>query len=230
MEKIMESSALHVSQEAHVSHEAQDPQKSLASQCFTVRHNTPKDGVTFYSMENLLTSFKLRADVTWMIIDAIWTLRTKFVESTKITHILALESRGYFLGCWLSDLMKLPFVPVRKLVQARRLVRSDDELVISPSYVTEYGSAVYDDNARVCVMRNTIPPGSHVLIIDDVLATGGTMRAAISLAQQCGATIQACVALLLVETAFTKPLPAKALTIFTAKVDGSLHDEFRIFK
>jgi adenine phosphoribosyltransferase len=79
------------------------------------------------------------------------------------------------------------FVPVRK---AGKLPGE----TFSQSYALEYGEATLEAH------RDAFAPGDEVLVVDDVLATGGTMRATVSLVEKCGATVRA--AAVLIELGF----------------------------
>jgi adenine phosphoribosyltransferase len=96
----------------------------------------------------------------------------KFVEGidlSKIEYFAGIESRGFILAMLLSSTHKKGFMPIRK---AGKLPPP----VLQTSYDLEYGKATIE-----------LPPGSgSIMIVDDVLATGGTLQAAIDLSTQAG--------------------------------------------
>ncbi|WP_305804566.1 adenine phosphoribosyltransferase [Stenotrophomonas sp. YIM B06876] len=90
--------------------------------------------------------------------------------------VLGIESRGFILGAALAHVLGVGFVPLRKPGKLPgRLLTQDYEL--------EYGSD------RIEVHADAVPPGARVLLVDDVLATGGTLLAALSLARQLQAVV-----------------------------------------
>lgn len=97
-------------------------------------------------------------------------------ESTGVTHVLGIESRGFLFGVPIAQRLRLPFVPARKPGKLPRPV-------ISESFALEYGSD------SLSVHADAIDERSVVLIVDDVLATGGTAAAAIRLVGRLGATV-----------------------------------------
>ena len=97
-------------------------------------------------------------------------------EDAAPTHVAAIESRGFILGAPLAFALGLPFVPIRK---EGKLPRAVERI----AYALEYGSGVLE------VHRDAVPAGGRVLIVDDVLATGGTARAAGDLVSAVGATV-----------------------------------------
>lgn len=86
------------------------------------------------------------------------------------------EARGFIFGCPVSYALGIGFVPVRK---PGKLPRE----VIEYSYDLEYGSNV------LCMHKDSIKPGQRVLIIDDLLATGGTIEAVIKLVESLGGIV-----------------------------------------
>ena len=90
--------------------------------------------------------------------------------------IVGVESRGFILGAPVAQQLDLPFVPIRK---AGKLPAEK----ISRSYDLEYGSATIEMHA------DALPRGHRVALVDDLLATGGTAKAAIQLILQSGATV-----------------------------------------
>jgi adenine phosphoribosyltransferase len=103
----------------------------------------------------------------------------RFIEFTKeigADLVVGPDARGFIFGCPVATHLGLGFVPVRK---PGKLPRE----VLSYAYDLEYGSN------ELCVHKGDIPPGSKVLIIDDLLATGGTIEAAIKLVEASGATV-----------------------------------------
>ena len=93
-----------------------------------------------------------------------------------VDKVLGMESRGFILGAPVALALGAGFVPVRK---AGKLPRETHAV----SYALEYGEATLE------LHRDAVLPGERVLLVDDVLATGGTARATLDLAAQCGAEV-----------------------------------------
>lgn len=89
------------------------------------------------------------------------------------------ESRGFIFGCPVSNELKIGFVPVRK---PHKLPRK----TISYKYDLEYGSN------ELHIHCDAIKPGQRVLIVDDLLATGGTVEATIKLVEELGGIVVGC--------------------------------------
>jgi adenine phosphoribosyltransferase len=94
-----------------------------------------------------------------------------------VDKVLGMESRGFILGAPVALALGVGFVPVRK---AGKLPRE----TYAVSYALEYGEATLE------VHRDALRPGERVLLVDDVLATGGTARATVDLAGKCGAEVR----------------------------------------
>ena len=93
-----------------------------------------------------------------------------------VDKVLGMESRGFILGAPVALELGVGFVPVRK---AGKLPRP----TYAVSYALEYGEATLE------VHRDALRPGDRVLLVDDVLATGGTARATVELVEKCGAIV-----------------------------------------
>ena len=89
----------------------------------------------------------------------------------KIDKVAGLEARGFILGGAIADRLSLGFVPIRK---AGKLPGQ----VISQDYELEYGSATME------IHKDCIEPGEKILLVDDLLATGGTAEAGIKLMEK----------------------------------------------
>ena len=96
------------------------------------------------------------------------------------------ESRGFIFGCPVAYELKIGFVPVRK---PNKLPRK----TISVKYDLEYGTN------ELHIHEDAIKPGQKVLIIDDLLATGGTVDATIKLVEQLGGEVVGCAFLIELE-------------------------------
>ena len=128
----------------------------------------PKPGILFYDITTLLKEpICLRA-----IID---DLVQQYQES-GITKVVGMESRGFILGSPLAYHLNAGFVPVRKPGK----LPAD---VFEVKYNLEYGSN------SLAIHRDAIQEGESVLIVDDLLATGGTAAATIHLIRQLGGEI-----------------------------------------
>lgn len=97
----------------------------------------------------------------------------------QIDHVAGLEARGFILGGALAHQLSTGFVPIRKKGKL-------PGATLSQSYALEYGEAVMEIHA------DALAPGAKVLLVDDLLATGGTAAAGISLLQRLGAEVVGC--------------------------------------
>lgn len=128
--------------------------------------NFPKEGIMFKDITPILENN-----------EAFEALIDDMVESTKnfdFNKLALIESRGFIFGSALSLKLRVPFSLIRK---PGKLPRE----VYSKSYELEYG----EDSLQV--HKDSFNPGDKVLIIDDLLATGGTARAVESLVEMTGA-------------------------------------------
>lgn len=96
-----------------------------------------------------------------------------------LDFVVGLEARGFILGGAVADRLGLGFVPIRKQGKL-------PHAVLSESYSLEYGRAVME------VHDDALAAGARVLIVDDLLATGGTAEAAIRLCRRLGAEVAGC--------------------------------------
>jgi adenine phosphoribosyltransferase len=97
----------------------------------------------------------------------------------RIDAVAGLEARGFILGGAVAHQLGIGFVPVRKKGKLPGPTWEQE-------YQLEYGQAVLE------VHRDALPEGSRVLLVDDLLATGGTARAGVSLLQRLGCEVVGC--------------------------------------
>jgi adenine phosphoribosyltransferase len=128
----------------------------------------PKPGVTFADLSPVYADPQLRSDLTRHFVE--------IAASNEIHTIAAIESRGYLLGMSLADELNLPFIQIRKSGK----LPGD---CFKVAYSLEYGTA------EIEVQCSAFNKGARVMIVDDVLATGGTMKAATELIEQAGAVV-----------------------------------------
>ena len=128
----------------------------------------PKPGILYYDITTLL-----RDPVG--LTEAIDVL-TEPYRNQEIDLVLGIESRGFILGAAVADRLRAGFVPARK---PGKLPSG----TIRQSYDLEYGSDALE------IHRDAIEQGQRVLIVDDLLATGGTARAALDLVRQTGGEV-----------------------------------------
>jgi len=129
----------------------------------------PVPGVTFRDITPLVAQPEAFASV----IDA---LAAAGAELGPVDAVLGIEARGFIVGAPVALKLGTGFVPVRK---AGKLPAE----TLSVSYALEYGEAIVEIHA------DALRPGDRVLIVDDLLATGGTLEAAAALVEQAGATV-----------------------------------------
>jgi adenine phosphoribosyltransferase len=135
-----------------------------------IRHvpDFPKPGILFYDVTTLLKDpqgFKLAID----------SLAEPY-HNRGITLVVGIESRGFILGSAVADRIGAGFVPVRKLGKL-------PSTTIRATYALEYGTDSLE------MHRDAIEAGQKVLIVDDLLATGGTARATVDLVRQLGGDV-----------------------------------------
>jgi adenine phosphoribosyltransferase len=97
----------------------------------------------------------------------------------QIDKVAGLEARGFILGGALAHQLSVGFVPIRKKGKL-------PGKTIEQSYKLEYGEAVVE------LHDDALQPGEKVLLVDDLLATGGTMEAGIKLIERLGAEVISC--------------------------------------
>jgi len=130
----------------------------------------PKPGVMFKDITPLLASPQaLRTAID----------RFSKLDVGRIDKIAAIESRGFLFGAPLAIKLGVGFVPVRK---PGKLPWKTNRI----EYALEYG------NDAVEIHQDAVKDGERVLMIDDLLATGGTMSAACQLVEGCGGVVAAC--------------------------------------
>ena len=135
----------------------------------------PKKGIIFKDIFSVFTCPSLLNE----IIDAICNeIKEKFVQ--KIDAVLGLDSRGFLFAPLVASRLNTSFVPLRKKGKLPGNVKCE-------SYKLEYGEAAIE------VQVDSIKDGDKVVIIDDLIATGGTMLAACHLAQSCKAEVLECI-------------------------------------
>lgn len=128
----------------------------------------PKEGIIFKDITPLLLqpeAFKL--SISELI---------KTAGNQKVDKIIGIDARGFIFGSVVAHELGVGFIPVRKLGK----LPHDTESV---SYSLEYGQA------EIEIHRDSILPGENVLIVDDLLATGGTAAAAIQLVKRLGGNL-----------------------------------------
>jgi len=128
----------------------------------------PKPGVLFYDITTLLKN----AQAMSAIADEL----TSYYGDRRITKVVGIESRGFIFGGVLAHRLKAGFVPVRK---PGKLPADCFEV----KYSLEYGAN------SLAIHRDAIEQGERVLIVDDLLATGGTAAATLTLVRQLGGEI-----------------------------------------
>jgi len=135
-----------------------------------IRHvpDFPKPGILFYDVTTLLkdaTGFKMAVDEM-----------TRPHVGKGIDVVVGIESRGFIFGAAIADRLHAGFSPVRKIGKLpHKTTRA--------SYALEYGSDALE------IHDDAVLPGQRVLIVDDLLATGGTAAATVGLVRGLGANV-----------------------------------------
>lgn len=128
----------------------------------------PKPGVVFKDITPLLA----HAEGFRATVDAI----AACFDGERIDKVLGVEARGFILAAPVADRLGAGFVPVRKAGKLPWEIEQQE-------YELEYGSDLLE------IHRDALHPGERVLVVDDVLATGGTAAATVRLVERLGAEV-----------------------------------------
>lgn len=128
----------------------------------------PEPGIIFRDVTSILQD----ADGLHLAID----LMQEKLKDVDFDVVVGPESRGFIFGVPIAYNLHKPFVPIRKKGKLPRET-------VSVSYDLEYGSA------EIEMHKDSIKPGQKVVIVDDLIATGGTIEAAIKLVEQLGGEV-----------------------------------------
>lgn len=146
-----------------------DQQLNLIRHSIKIIPNYPKKGIVFRDISSLLESPHAYS--------ASITLLANYYKYHDFDKIVGVESRGFLFSAPLALMLKISFIPARKL---GRLPRN----TIKETYILEYGSGCLE------IHDDSISPGDKVLIVDDLLATGGTIEAVTKLIRRLGGKVQ----------------------------------------
>lgn len=128
----------------------------------------PEKGIIFRDV----TSILMDADGLKLAIDEL----AKCLEDMDFDVIAGAESRGFLFGMPLAYLLHKPFVPIRK--KGKLPCET-----VEKTYDLEYGTATIE------IHKDAIKPGDKVVLLDDLIATGGTMKAAAELVEELGGEV-----------------------------------------
>ncbi|MCR3756027.1 MAG: adenine phosphoribosyltransferase [Sodalis sp. Psp] len=148
---------------------ATEQQLALIKQSIKVVPNYPKPGILFRDVTSLLGNPHAYATSITLLAD--------YYRDYRLTKIVGTEARGFLFGAPLAVALGLGFVPARK---PGKLPRE----TISEKYVLEYGTNCLE------MHKDAIIPDDKVLMVDDLLATGGTICAAVKLIRRLGGKVQ----------------------------------------
>ncbi|KAF8009054.1 hypothetical protein BT93_J0134 [Corymbia citriodora subsp. variegata] len=148
-----------------------DPRLQAISRAIRVVPDFPKPGIMFQDITTLLLDHKAFKDTVDIFVDR--------YRDMDISVVAGVEARGFMFGPAIALAIGAKFVPLRK---PRKLPGE----VISESYVLEYGTDCLEMHV------GAVEPGERVIVIDDLVATGGTLSAAIKLLERVGAEVVEC--------------------------------------
>ena len=135
----------------------------------------PEEGIIFRDVTSILQS----AEGLKLSIDEL----VKKLDGVEFDVIAGAESRGFIFGMPIAYLLNKPFVPIRK---AGKLPCE----TVSKTYDLEYGTATIE------IHKDAITPGMKVVLLDDLIATGGTIKAAAELVEELGGEVVECLFLM----------------------------------
>lgn len=132
----------------------------------------PKPGIVFIDIFSVLKDVKA--------FHALQDVLTEHVSQLEqIDAVVALESRGFLFGPQIALHLDVPFIPIRKQGKLAGEVKQ-------VSYALEYGMDVFE------IQADSLPSGKNVLVVDDLLATGGSLAASCQLISELGCRVVEC--------------------------------------
>ncbi|MEG0381163.1 MAG: adenine phosphoribosyltransferase [Kurthia sp.] len=140
-------------------------------QYVTIVEDWPKEGISFKDITTIMDNGPAYKYATDQIV--------AYAKKVGAQLIVGPEARGFITGCPVAYALEVGFAPVRK---PGKLPRE----VISMDYGLEYGTNT------LTMHKDAVKPGQKVLIVDDLLATGGTVEASIKLIEQLGGEVVGC--------------------------------------
>lgn len=147
-------------------------------QYVSIVQDWPKEGISFKDITTSMDNGKAYRYATDQIVE--------YAKKVGAELIVGPEARGFITGCPVAYALEIGFAPVRK---PGKLPRE----VISADYGLEYGKDT------LTMHKDAIKPGQKVLIVDDLLATGGTVAATIQLIEELGGEVVGCAFLIELE-------------------------------
>lgn len=140
--------------------------------------NYPEEGIIFRDITPLMANGEAFKEATQQIVN--------YAKELNADVVVGPEARGFIVGCPVAYALEIGFVPVRKKGKLPREV-------IEVDYSLEYG------NNTLTMHKDALTPGQRVLITDDLLATGGTIKATIELVEKLGGVVVGCAFLIELE-------------------------------
>ena len=140
--------------------------------------NYPEEGIIFRDITPLMANGEAFKEATQQIVN--------YAKELNADLVVGPEARGFIVGCPVAYALEIGFVPVRKKGKLPREV-------IEVDYSLEYG------NNTLTMHKDALTPGQRVLITDDLLATGGTIKATIDLVEKLGGVVVGCAFLIELE-------------------------------
>jgi adenine phosphoribosyltransferase len=131
----------------------------------------PKKGIMFRDITTLVKDKKAFLDTCQRLYN--------HYKDKQIDIVAGIESRGFIFGTALAMLLKKGFVPIRKKGKL-------PAETVTQEYELEYGVD------QVEIHKDAVKKGDRVLLVDDLIATGGTMKAACQLIEKCGGVVVGC--------------------------------------
>ncbi len=128
----------------------------------------PKPGILFYDITTLLKDAAAYHDSIELLVEP--------YRDQRVDIVVGMESRGFIFSAPMAYTLGVGFVPVRKLGKL-------PAETVSVEYALEYGTNTLE------IHRDAITPGQRVLIVDDLLATGGTVSGTIDLVRRLGGEV-----------------------------------------
>ncbi|SIT82843.1 adenine phosphoribosyltransferase [Edaphobacillus lindanitolerans] len=140
-------------------------------QYVTIVDDYPKPGISFKDITTIMDNGPVYKYATDQIVE--------YAKKVGAEIIVGPEARGFIIGCPVAYALEIGFAPVRK---EGKLPRE----TIKVEYGLEYGKDV------LTLHKDAIKPGQRVLIVDDLLATGGTVEATVKLVEELGGVVAGC--------------------------------------